>query len=84
MGMHKDIKRFISLCPTCQKNRHNVNRNIAFPFTVSSYAPFEKIQIDFIVKLDPDEDGVDHIMVIIDTFSRWVSLQAAAHRRSAI
>jgi hypothetical protein len=74
MGMHKDIKRFISLCPTCQKNRHNVNRNIAFPFTVSSYAPFEKLQIDFIVKLDPDEDGVDHIMVIIDTFSRWVSL----------
>ena len=38
-GMHKDIKKYISLCPSCQKNRHNVNRNVAFSFTVSSYAP---------------------------------------------
>ena len=73
-GMHRDIKRYISLCPTCQKNRQAMNKNIAFPFTVSSYKPFEKLQIDFIVNLDKDEDGVDHIMVIIDTFSRWVTL----------
>jgi hypothetical protein len=73
-GMHRDIKRFISLCPTCQKNQRANNTNIAFPFTISSYKPFEKIQMDFIVNLDPDEFGVNHIMVIIDTFSRWVTL----------
>ena len=73
-GMHRDIRRYIALCPTCQKNRQAINKNIAFPFTVSSYKPFEKIQMDFIVNLDKDDDGVDHIMVIIDTFSRWVTL----------
>ena len=32
--------------------------------------------MDFIVNLDPNELGVNHTMVIIDTFSRWVTLAA--------
>ena len=73
-GMQRDVKRFISLCPICQKNDQRKNRNTAFPFTLNSYTPFEKLQMDFIVGLDPDEYGIRHIMVIIDTCSRWVSL----------
>ena len=72
--MHKDIKKFIKLCPTCQKNNVKTNTNVAFPFTVSSLKPMEKVQLDFLVKLKPDEKGIDHIMVIIDCFSRFVTL----------
>ena len=34
----------------------------------------EKVDIDFIVRLWPDDKGVNTIMVIIDSFSRWVYL----------
>jgi hypothetical protein len=73
-NMHKSVKRFIKFCPLCQKNNRSKFNNTAFSFTVNSYQPGEKIQINFIVKLDPDERGVDHIMVIIDSFSRWIQL----------
>lgn len=79
-GMYKDIDRFIKLCPCCQKNNQRVNRNIAFPFTVHGLKPFEKVDIDFIVDLRPDKDGVTTIMVVIDAFSRWVNLFALKER----
>ncbi len=34
----------------------------------------DKVDIDFIVGLRPDSKGVDTIIVIIDSFSRWVHL----------
>ena len=73
-GMQRDIKRYLSLCPICQKSNQRKNTNIAFPFTVSSYKPFDTVQIDFIVNLNYDNSGYKHIMVIIDTFSRWIKL----------
>ena len=73
-NMFKKVKSYISQCPICQKNNDRRNLNVAFPFTVSSYKPFEKIQLDFITNIDEDEDGIKNIMVIIDCFSRWVQL----------
>ena len=35
-GMHRDIKRFISLLPLCQKYQHGSNNNFTFTFTISS------------------------------------------------
>ena len=73
-GMRRDIKSFVNHCPTCQKNNQHFNRNIAFPFKVHGDSPMEKVDIDFIVGLRPDDKGVNTIMVIIDSFSRWVHL----------
>jgi hypothetical protein len=73
-GMSKDIKNFKSLCPSCQKNNQHFNKNIAFPFKVHGNSLMEKVDIDFIVGLRPDDKGVDTILVIIDSFSRWVHL----------
>jgi transposase InsO family protein len=42
----------------------------AFPFTTSTYVPMQCLNIDF-VGLYPDGG---YIMVIIDTFTRWVEL----------
>ena len=73
-GMRKDIKNFKSICPSCQKNNQHFNKNIAFPFKVHGNTLMDKVDIDFIVGLRPDNKGVDTIMVIIDSFSRWVHL----------
>ena len=73
-GMNKDIESFVKLCPCCQKNDQHFNKNISIPFTVHGSRPFEKVDIDFIVGLLPDLEGITTIMVVIDSFSRWVNL----------
>ena len=44
------------------------------PFTVASYEPFERVEMDTIGPLPEDEEGYKYILVIIDCFTRWVSL----------
>ena len=64
------IKQFIKLCSCCQKMSMIKAPILAYPFTTSSYAPMQCINIDFVGPY-PDKG---YIMVIIDTFTRWVEL----------
>jgi hypothetical protein len=73
-GMNKHIKKYLKSCPCCQKQNYTKNTAVTFPFTVSSLKPGEKIQIDFITGLTPDDYGVTSILVVIDCMSRWVEL----------
>jgi len=73
-GMRHDVITFKKSCPCCQKNDQHFNTNIAFPFRVHGNSLMDKVDIDFIVGLRPDNKGIDTIMVIIDSFSRWVHL----------
>ncbi len=50
------------------------NSNSADRFTAHSYEPMRSIAIDFIQELLPDEDGIDSILVVIDTLTRFVEL----------
>ena len=72
--MNKDIRKYLKSCPCCQKQNYTRNNAVAFPYTVSSLKPGEKIQIDFITGLTPDDYGVTSILVVIDCMSRWVEL----------
>ena len=45
----------------------------AYPFTTSTYYPMECLNIDFV---GPYPDG-GYVLVIIDTFTRWVELYLA-------
>lgn len=73
-NMREHIKRFIRRCPCCQKMSQLKSSIKANPFTMSTYEVMERLAVDFIERLTPDEDGNDHILVIIDTFSRFVEL----------
>jgi transposase InsO family protein len=68
--LRQKVKRFIALCPCCQKMSQVKVPIQAAPFTVSSYAPMECVNIDFIGPF-PDKG---YILVMIDTFTRWVEL----------
>jgi hypothetical protein len=68
------VKKFIKMCPCCQKMNQLKYCIHAHPFTTSTYGPMECIAIDSIVGLPADEYGNDTIIVIIDTFSRFVEL----------
>ena len=75
-GMFKDVRRFISSCPCCQKMSYMKKVIHSYPFTTSSYGLWDTISIDFIEKLTPDEYGYTHILVIVDNFSRFTDLVA--------
>ena len=72
----KWIESLVRFCPTCAKNRVMKPKNVASHFACSSYVKMSRIAIDYIESLRPDDKGNDMIIVIIDCFSRWVSLTA--------
>jgi transposase InsO family protein len=64
------IKQYIALCPCCQKMSMIKIPIITHPFTTSRYYPMERLNMDFVGPF-PDKG---YILVIIDTFTRWVEL----------
>jgi hypothetical protein len=69
-----DVKEYIKHCPACQFMSYlKIKVNIS-PYNVSVSAPMDRINIDTVGPLDPDEDGNTYIIVLIDVFSRFVEL----------
>jgi hypothetical protein len=70
----KDVRKFIKMCPCCQKMNVMKPKINSYPFTLSAYGPFETVSIDLIENLKTDEFGMSNIVVIIDNFSRFIDL----------
>jgi hypothetical protein len=66
--------KYIRQCPCCQKMSRLQFPTHASAFTLSTYSPMSRIAIDAIQDLIPDEKGNNTIIVIIDTFSRFIEL----------
>ena len=45
-------------------------------FTTATYEPHQRLKIDTIGPIPPDADGNCYILVLIDTFTRWIELYA--------
>jgi hypothetical protein len=73
-SMTKHVKRFIKLCPCCQKMDQMKKVIHSYPFTTSTYGLWDTVSVDFIESLRPDEFGNNMIIVIVDNFSRFVHL----------
>ena len=79
MGLNWDyrremVKRFLKICPFCQKMSYVKTSVHTHPFTLAAYYPMERIAMDSIGPLLPSKDGYQFILVIIDCFTRWVEL----------
>ena len=70
----KDVIHFIQCCPFCQKISEIKPHIEAQRFVISTLSPMERIAIDSIGELEADELGNKHIIVIIDTFTRFVEM----------
>ncbi len=72
--MNSDVPKHILQCPTCQKL--NVRRldYQTHPFTTATYRPHDQINVDTLVLNQPDKLGNLAIIVVIDTFTRWLEL----------
>jgi hypothetical protein len=70
------VTQFIKQCPVCQKLSTLHVPIQARAFTTATYEPHQRLNVDTIGPLPPDADGNCYILVLIDTFSRWIELYA--------
>jgi len=82
-GMRQHVMSMIRRCPCCQKNDQRRSTAICQrPFTLSSASPMFRIYVDLIENLRPDEDGNQHILVLIDAFSRYLMMYPVKEKTS--
>ena len=73
-SMAKDVRKFIKMCPCCQKMNTMKPVIHSYPYTLSTYGLFHTVSVDLIEQLAVDDYGMSMIVVIIDNFSRFVDL----------
>ena len=64
------VKRFIRLCPPCQKMSYLKPVIETLPFTLATYARGERSYVDTIGPLTPTAEGYQFILVVIEAFTR--------------
>jgi hypothetical protein len=69
-----DVQSFIHQCAVCQKLQYGDGSVSTTPYTTGTYEPMATINVDSIGPLPADAKGYQHILVLIDCFSRWVEL----------
>ena len=69
--MRTHVRHFIRQCACCQKMNAVKTPIQAHHFTVSSYQPMVKLNIDFIGPFNTEEES-GYVLTVIDCFTRWV------------
>ena len=69
--MRTHVRYFIRQCACCQKMNAVKTPIQAHHFTVSSYQPMVKLNIDFIGPFNTEEES-GYVLTVIDCFTRWV------------
>ena len=72
--MREHIKQFITQCPCCQKMSFLKPAIHTRPYSLSSAKPMEILHMDSLAMGIANEHGDTHLLVIIDSCSRWVEL----------
>jgi hypothetical protein len=77
--MLSDIDGFIRGCDSCQKMRKRRSATLVDRHTISG-SPFSELSIDMLKLPDPDSLGMKYVVVVVDSFSHWVSLVAVRNK----
>ena len=81
-GMNADVSAFVKACPGCQKASEKHFHTQVNPFSIFSTSPMEQVAVDTLGPLPRDEQGNLYVIVVIDTFTRYIELYKA-HDTSA-
>ena len=73
--MLEQIDQFIAGCPECQKFRKRHNRRTDERFVIQGN-PFSELSVDILKLPKRDCHNNLYVVVVVDSFSRWVSLEA--------
>ena len=76
-NLEKDIREFIKFCPVCQKMSYLRPVIFSTPYTSSGTHPMRDLHIDTVGPFPKEVSGNMFIIVIIDSFTRYVTLHAS-------
>ena len=70
--MFLEITDFFKSCDRCQRTKRDAHQNCtpSNPFSVAKV--FERMHIDLVEPLPKTSAGREHILIFVDSFSRWV------------
>ena len=72
--MKRSVETYIEQCAICNKHkeRGHAQQSLKFPRVIDHASePLEKVHIDFLGPLPRTKNGNEHILVIIDQFTKW-------------
>jgi len=72
--MREHVRRFVKECDLCQKATFRHNKIQIPKYTTGSYLPMERWNLDTIGPFPPDQFGNQYVIVMIDCFSRFITL----------
>ena len=73
-NMDECISKFIQECPFCQKSNFRSAKIVSRPYTLAGQAVMQHLMMDHVGPFPADDEGMQYILVITDTFSRWTML----------
>ena len=70
--MSRDVKRYVTTCSVCSQNK-KIDCYGRCPLTeYVAGAPMERVHIDFLGPLPKTPRGNEHILMMVDQFTKWV------------
>ena len=74
VDLRDDGAEFVRICPCCQKMSQLKPHIHTYRYVTMKRGILENLAMDTIVGLPKSENGNEHLLVTVDTFSRYVQL----------
>jgi len=71
-GMHQQITDYVKSCDRCQRAKRNCHPNRPPLTKMPAVGRFERWHIDILGPLTKTKEGYEYILLVVDSFSRWV------------
>ena len=82
--MFKDVQQFVKTCETCQRTKLHYHGKVAPLCSLPVGEPFSRIHLDFIGPLPKTPEGHQHILLIVDSFTKWCEAFPTSSSESAV
>ena len=71
-GLGRDVRKFVISCSVCNQSKKPTRKNRSPLILHQAGSPMERIHIDFIGPLPKTSKGNEHILMVVDQFTKWV------------
>jgi transposase InsO family protein len=71
-GLKDDVAKYVTTCCVCSKNKKKDRYGRSPLIEYQAGAPMERVHIDFMGPLPLTPRGNEHVLMIVDQFTKWV------------
>lgn len=70
-GMYQEVYNYVISCDACQRAKRPTNKRPAPLMPLPIAETFDRWHMDILTCLPKTKDGYQHILLVVDSFSRW-------------